>query len=144
MEKKFLPSDMFERFFSPFSPQMVEYRGVLYPTAEHAYHCQRYSDPKILKEMKNARSPKKAWEISQRNKDKQLPDFESRKVEVMEEIFRAKLEQHEEVKRELIESKQQVIVKNYPDPFWGVGEDGTGRNEMGKIWMRLRKELEMI
>jgi len=140
--QKIFPLDLFERFFSPLSAHMVEYKEMLYATAEHAYHCQRYTDPTIRKEIETARSPQKAWEASQKHKSQQLPDFNDRKVAVMEDIFRAKLAQHEDVKEALKNSGDEVIVKNYPDPFWGIGKDGDGKNEMGKIWMKLREELK--
>ena len=60
----------------------------------------------------------------------------------MEDICRAKLEQHDDVRAALAASGQDVIVKDYPDPFWGIGLNGEGRNEMGKAWMRLREELK--
>jgi len=77
------------------------------------------------------RSAKLAWGISQKYKSEQIADFDNRKVAVMEEIFRAKLEQHEDVKEILLGSEDALIIKSYPDPFWGIGLDGIGRNENG-------------
>jgi ribA/ribD-fused uncharacterized protein len=142
MEQKILPFDLYERMLSAFSGHMVEYQGVLYPTVEHAYHCQRYSDPKIIEEIKHARSAKIAWQISQKYKAQQIPDFDTRKVEVMEDICRAKLEQHEDVREVLRDSGDAAIIKTYPDPFWGIGLNGEGKNELGKIWIRLREEFK--
>ena len=141
MEQKILPFDLYERMLSAFSGHMVEYKGVVYPTVEHAYHCQRYSDPKVIEEIKNARSAKLAWQISQKYKAQQIPDFDTRKVEVMEDICRVKVQQHEDVKEVLLESGDAAIIKSYPDSFWGIGLNGEGRNELGKIWIRLREEL---
>ncbi len=141
MEQKTLPFDLYERMLSAFSGHMVEYKSVVYPTAEHAYHCQRYDDPAIVKEIKNAHSAKLAWAVSQKYKAKQLSDFDARKVDIMEDICRAKLAQHEDVKEILLWSEGMAIIKTYPDPFWGVGLDGEGRNELGKLWIRLREEL---
>ncbi len=141
MIKRIFPIDQFEKYFIPFSGHNVEYKGVLYRTAEHAYHCQRYTDPKIVEELKNARSAYIAWQTSQKYKAQQLPDFEAHKLQVMEEICRAKVEQHEDVREALLESGEDVIIKNYPDKLWGIGMDGTGQNEMGKMWMRLREEF---
>ena len=141
MEQKILPFDLYERMLSPFSGHMVEYKGVLYPTAEHAYHCQRYTDPKIVEEIKTARSAKKAWELSQKYKIQQVGGFNEKRVQVMEDICRAKMQQHEDVKEMLLDSGDASIIKNYPDPFWSIGLNGEGRNELGKLWIRLREEL---
>jgi len=141
MVKRIFPIDQFEKYFIPFSAHNVEYKGVLYQTAEHAYHSQRYTDQKILEEIANARSAYIAWQTSQKYKSQQISGFEEQKFKIMEDICRAKVQQHEDVKEALIESGEDVIVKNYPDAIWGIGMDGSGRNEMGKIWMRLREEL---
>lgn len=142
MEQKILPFDLYERMLSAFSGHMVEYKGMVYPTAEHAYHCQRYTDPAVLDEIKNARSAKLAWEASQKYKSQQMLGFEEGKVALMEDICRAKLAQHADVKEVLLWSEGMAIIKTYPDPFWGIGLDGEGRNELGKLWMRLRDELK--
>lgn len=142
MEQKILPFDLYERMLSPFSAHAVEYKGVLYPTAEHAYHCQRYSDPKIVEEIKSARSPKLAWALSQQYKVQQVADFDQRKVQIMEDICRAKLVQHEDVREILLWSEGMAIIKTYPDPVWGIGLDGHGTNELGKLWIRLREDLK--
>lgn len=142
MEQKILPFDLYERMLSAFSGHMVEYKGVVYPTVEHAYHCQRYIDQAIADEIKNARSAKLAWAVSQKYKAQQVMGFDERKVVIMEDICRAKLAQHEDVKEVLLWSEGMAIIKTYPDPFWGVGLEGEGRNELGKLWMRLREELK--
>ena len=64
----------------------------------------------------------------------------------MKSLMRAKAEQHEEVRKALIDSGDLVIVKHidtYPpgDGFWDDGLDGKGENQMGKIWMELRDEF---
>ena len=140
-----MPQDIYHlgkyaKYLSASSAHMIEYKGVIYPTVEHAYHCQRYTDPKIIEIMKSARSPQKAWEASQQYKSKQVPDWDSKKILIMEDLCKTKLTQHEDVKNALLASGDDLILKDYPDSFWGIGLDG-GRNEMGKIWMRLRDEL---
>jgi len=135
------PFYLFEKFLSPFSGHMLEYKGVLYTTVEHAYHCARYTDPAVIAEIMAARSAYLAWEVSQKYKQTQLADFDARKVAIMEELFRAKLAQHPDVEKILRESGDAELVKRQDDPFWGDGEDGKGRNEMGKVWMKIRSSL---
>lgn len=142
-----LSAEIFAIYFSGYTAHAIEHKGVVYPSVEHAYHCQRYTDPAIIEEIRTARSPFKAWEVSQKYKSQQLPNFNDRKREVMKELCRAKLEQHEDVRQALLDSGSLSIVKHIstgpkPDGFWDDGEDGTGRNETGKIWMELRDELK--
>jgi ribA/ribD-fused uncharacterized protein len=142
MTDKLYPLDQYERFLSAFSAHAIEHEGVLYPTVEHAYHASRYTDLAIKEEIRQAKSPYLAWEISQKHKGGQIADFDAKKSEVMEELCRLKLEQHRDVHAGLITSGDDVIVKNFPDPYWGIGKDGIGKNMMGIIWMKLRAELK--
>jgi ribA/ribD-fused uncharacterized protein len=146
LRMKNLPAEVFERYFCAYSAHAIEYKGTLYPTVEHAYHCQRYTDPSVIEEVRNAQSPFKAWQVSQKYKTDQLPHFNEIKVAVMKDLCRAKLLQHEDVRLVLTESGDSKIIKHVTtgpkaDGFWCDGEDGTGRNEAGNIWMELRDEL---
>lgn len=137
-----LSREVFTKYLSAFSAHPITYHGTTYKTVEHAYHAQRYTDAKIVQDIVDSETPEEAWEVSQRYKSQQIPDFNERKLAVMEELFRAKLDQHPDVRRALIESGDLTIVKHEPkDAWWGDGPDGSGRNEMGKLWMRLRNEL---
>jgi len=139
--RKLYPLDQYEKFLATFSAHALEYKGKIYPTVEHAYHASRYADDKIQEEIRLTKSPYLAWELSQKYKAGQIADFDARKSAVMEELCRLKLEQHADVKAGLLASGDDTIVKNYPDPYWGIGKDGVGKNEMGVIWMKLRAEL---
>lgn len=146
---KIYPLEKFYIFFSPYTAHVIEVNGVIYPTVEHAYQCQRYTDQKIIEEIRNARSPVKAWEISTKYKYLQVPEFkdENHKLKVMEKLMRLKAEQHEEIRKALIDSGDLKIVKHiitHPqgDGFWDDGEDGNGLNHTGRIWMQIREELK--
>lgn len=137
---------VFALYFSAYSPHAIEVDGVLYPTVEHACHCQRYSEKEICDEIRATKSPVEAWKISQKYKSRQYSDFNNRKMNVMETLYRAKLTQHDDVRETLLATGSSEIVKHWvsgpkPDGFWDDGEDGQGRNESGKIWMKLRAEI---
>jgi ribA/ribD-fused uncharacterized protein len=64
-------------------------------------------------------------------------------VAVVAEILRAKLAQHPEAREALTESGHEDIVEDSPtDYFWGEGADGSGRNMLGKLWMKIRDEMD--
>ncbi len=145
---KIYPLEKFFIYFSPYTAHAIKIDGVVYPTVEHAYQCARYKDQKIIEEIKAARSPVKAWEVSCKYKHLQIPEFkkEEYKLAVMKKLMRLKTEQHDEVRKALLDSKDLKIVKHittYPpgDGFWDDGEDGKGENQMGRIWMEIREEL---
>lgn len=150
-----LPNDMrepvsptiFALYFSGFSAHAIDYKGVRYPTLEHAYHCLRYDDAQIVEEIRATKSPEEAWRVSQTYKGKRLAKYaeNDKKLELMEALMRAKLAQHADVRRALVESADRSIVKKIVsgppgDGFWDIGE-GEGDNHVGKIWMKLRAEL---
>ena len=137
-----LPHETFEKYLSCFSGHTLEWKGILYPSVEHAYHCERYEDPEVLATIMAADTPRSAWEISQSYKHTQRPGWDEMKRSVMKELFRAKLAQHADVYNALSTSGDAAIVKHQSDAYWGDNLDGSGQNVMGKVWMELRAELQ--
>lgn len=129
---------------SNFSANAVEIGGVVYPTAEHAYHAVKCSDPKGKAAILAARSPKLVKVVSNETfAAARRKDWNEVKVDVMESVLRAKLAQHGEVREALLRSGNAKIAEDSPeDYFWGRGEDGSGQNMLGKLWMKLRDELQ--
>ncbi len=124
---------------SNFSAHKVVFEGEEYMTSEHAYQVSKFSDIEIRKKIKEAPSAFLAREYGGSKNGRKEP-FD--KVSVMEKVMKAKLEQHDDVKRMLIKTADKIIEKNHPeDYFWGTGENGSGENMMGKIWMKIRKEI---
>ena len=127
-----------------FSSFQVFWHGRLWATVEHAYHAAKYFGvaPEVVEKIANARSAHEACQIGRSYKSIRRPDWAERKVQIMEEICRCKMTQHEYVRRKLLETGDLLIVEDSPkDAFWGWGPNRDGRNELGKIWMRLRDEL---
>jgi|SRR3989344_1224058 len=142
------PLEKFYIYFSVYTAHAIEIEGLVYPTVEHAYQCARYIDQKIIDEIISARSPVKAWQISTKYKHLQIPEFkkDEYKLNIMKKLMKLKMEQHEEVREALIDSKDTKIVKHivtFPpgDGFWDDGENGDGLNHIGRIWMEIRSEL---
>ena len=125
-----------------FSAHAIEFRGQLYPTSEHAYQAAKCTDPKGKEEIRQARSPLQAKTLAKEvYGEARDSDWDSKKVGVVEEILRAKLAQHSEVRQALRASGDEEIVEDSPtDYFWGEGADGSGQNVLGKLWMKIRAE----
>lgn len=128
--------------FSNFSSFRVRWRRVDWMTSEHAYQAAKFDDIEIIQLIRNAPSAHDAKKIAQAHQDKRISNWAEIKVGIMEEIIRAKLDQHPYIQRKLRESGNREIVENSPtDSFWGRGPDWKGQNWLGKIWMKLREEL---
>lgn len=121
--------------FDNFSANAVTYDGELYPTSEHAYQAAKCTSAEGKEAIRNAASPLQAKVLANVTyKTHKDPDWESKKVGVMEAILRAKLAQHPEVQRALQQSGSEEIIEGSPvDYFWGAGADGSGQNMLGKL-----------
>lgn len=139
----FYPREFF--VFDNFSSFKVNYNGILYSTAEHAYQANKFLNtaPEVAKQIIDSYSAHEAKEIAYRNDDKKRKDWDDVKLKIMEEILRLKLSQNPYVKKKLIETGDLLICEDSPkDSFWGIGKDRNGQNQLGKLWMKLREELK--
>jgi ribA/ribD-fused uncharacterized protein len=130
--------------FDNFAPFQVEWRDKLYPTAEHAYQAAHFTDtnPELAEKVRLTSSPREASDFANLNSMHDDPEWKEKRLSIMEEIVRCKLNQHLYVKQILIESKDKFIVEmNDDDAFWGWGRDHNGENHLGQIWMNLRSEI---
>ena len=130
--------------FSNFSSFQVQWKGRLWPTSEHAYQAAHFFDtaPELVEEIFTARSAHEAFKIAKANGNKAPKNWDKTKIGIMEDICRHKLQQHLYVEKKLRQTKDWPLAEDSPiDPFWGWGKDRKGRNELGKVWMRLRDEL---
>ncbi|HLD91821.1 MAG TPA: NADAR family protein [Patescibacteria group bacterium] len=130
--------------FSNFSSFQVEWRGRTWQTSEHAYQASHFFEtaPELVEEIFKAKSAHEAFKIAKANADKTPENWDDRKIAIMEEIVKSKLEQNPYLMHKLMQTGEREIVEDSPkDDFWGWGEKRKGRNELGKIWMRLRDEV---
>ncbi len=130
--------------FSNFSSFVVEWRGRIWLTSEHAYQASHFfkTAPDLAEQIYCSKSAHEAYKIAKGNADKAPEDWHDKKTEIMEDIVRHKLEQHPYVRHKLIQTGNRKIVEDSPkDDFWGWGRDKKGKNELGKIWMKLREEI---
>lgn len=142
------PALFYERDFYPlsnFSAFSIIYQGQACMTSEHAYHMQKFPHMPHLQEMiRTCPSAHEAMHLAWRFKDRYRKEWQNERfrISVMEDVCSTKLHQHEYVRRVLRRTGGRPIIENSPkDSFWGWGPDKQGRNELGKIWMRLRQKL---
>lgn len=128
--------------FSNFSAHAIEFQGVKYATAEHAFHAQKFDDTKLREEIVGCGSPLAAWELARKLKPQRRADWNDVKVGILTDIIREKVRQYPEVRTALEETgNREIIEVNENDDFWGTGADGNGQNHTGKILMKIRDEL---
>jgi N-glycosidase YbiA len=129
-------------YLSPFSAHQINIWGQDFATVEHAYQWSKIKTDLEKDKIKNAKSPLQAWSLAQEFKiDKVTQHNLSRDelVKIVRELFQAKYDQHEDIRIILDSTRERGIIKIFgKDSFWGSGEDGSGENMMGKIWIEIR------
>lgn len=130
--------------FSNFSSFQVDIWDKTWMTSEHAYQAQKFiTRADIQEKIQSARSAHDAKVIAREHAFFKHGGWEKEKLEVMEDVCRAKLEQHEFIQESLRQTGDRKIIEDSPeDAFWGWGPDQKGENHLGKIWMKLRDEME--
>lgn len=128
---------------SNFSSFSLEWCGYRFPTVEHVYHWLKFIDSNDLQQaICDAKSAHEAFKIAQDNKARRRRDWDDVKVPLMRNLLRAKVREHEYVRRKLLATGNRTLVENsWRDDFWGWGADGCGQNWLGRLWMEVRAEL---
>lgn len=152
----------YEQEFYPlsnFSAFVIEWAGLRFHTSEAVYHFEKFNYPhpglgaalKIQRDILWASSAHEAFKIAERNRALRRPDWDQGlaqmqpRVIIMEQILIAKVQQHEYVRRKLLETGTRQIVENsWCDDFWGWGPNRDGQNILGKLWMRIRGDFTRI
>lgn len=128
--------------FSNFAPYPIKLDGKLWLTSEHYFQAQKFDDMQYRESIRKANSPMLAARMGRDRKKKLRRDWESAKVGVMTQAIRAKFTQHEELRQLLLGTGDARIVEHTEnDSYWGDAGDGSGKNMLGQILMRIRTEL---
>ncbi len=129
--------------FSNFSSFTILWKGGKFDTSEAVYHWEKFPlRPDIQLQIQHAPSAHEAFKIAERNKAFRRPDWDLVKVDIMYQILKEKVKQHEYVQRKLVQSGNRVLVENsWRDTFWGWGPNKDGQNMLGKTWMRIRDDF---
>lgn len=127
---------------SNFSAFAVSWAGQTFPTSEHAYQAAKFKGQPLADEIARAPSAHEAFKLAERHRTARNPDWDSVKLDVMRSILRAKVRQHEYVRRKLLATGDRELVEDsWRDRFWGWGPNLDGENWLGKLWMEIRAEL---
>jgi ribA/ribD-fused uncharacterized protein len=130
------------RELSNFAPFGIDLDEVRWPSVEHYYQAQKFTDPELRKTIRKAAKPIIAKNLADKNKAAIRPDWDAVKDEVMYRAVKRKFERHPQLRALLLATGAQDIVESAPtDYYWGVGREGTGENRLGKIIERIRAEL---
>ena len=117
-----------------------------YRTVEHWFQSQKTLNPAQRQFIINCDTPGVAKKLGRSCHLR--PDWEEVKIKVMYQGLRSKFEQHKNLKKRLLNTRDHYLIEgNYwHDNYWGICDcnkckDIKGENHLGQLLMILRKEL---
>jgi len=133
-------------FLSNFAPSIVYWPAggmaseISYRTVEHAYQAAKTLVEGERDKIRNAKTAAAAKKLGR--KATLRKDWENIKLTVMLNLLRQKFAIPELRQRLLDTGDAELIEGNWwGDTFWGVCR-GKGKNNLGKLLMRIRKEIQ--
>lgn len=126
-------------FLSNFFNHSFMYDGLPYFNAEAAFQAQKTEDEKIrlrFTDMQPSEAKKEGGELEVR------PGWDQMKDDVMYHVCLEKFKQSDKLRAWLLATGDAELEQGntWGDFYWGVCR-GVGRNKLGRILMRVRKEL---
>src|SRR5688572_26175830 len=111
--------------FSNFAPFPITIDGVTWPTSEHYFQAQKFSDPAVRETIRLEPSPMNAAKLGRSREFAIRPDWEVVKDDVMRRAVRAKFTEHAELQALLVGTGTADIVEHTSnDSYWADGGDG--------------------
>ena len=131
------------RWLSNFEYALIVYEGISYPTNEHAFQATKTLDFDKRREIAKLSTPRDAKRAGRLLELR--PDWEEVKLGIMFDINSRKFWFHEHLKEKLLLTGDAELIEgnSWGDTFWGVC-NGIGRNELGKILMKIRSRMRAL
>lgn len=133
-----------QSFLSNFYRLDVKHRGRAYKTAEHLYQLAKCVKQSDKEKIRNAPTPRAAKILGRFVEIR--PDWEDKKMDIMENILRIKFQKRSRLNRMLCETGDVKLthLNFWHDTFWGVcacaQHKRTGQNILGVLLMKIRAE----
>lgn len=123
-------------FLSNMFPCQITYNGHTFKSSESAFQAQK--DPSRVAEFETL-SGRDAKRLGR--KVNLRPDWDSVKLDIMEEVLRAKFSDPVLAKK-LKDVDEPIVEDNtWHDTYWGVC-NGVGENHLGRLLEKIRTEWE--
>ena len=124
----------------------IEYDGLKFESVEAAYQaqkCMRRSEKEKFTKLNPSESKRLGRKVYLQ------PDWDKIKAGIMYELVKIKFTTHEDLKEKLLETGDQELIEGnwWHDNFFGKCtclecKKKEQRNELGKILMKVRKEIQ--
>ncbi|PVF95498.1 DUF1768-domain-containing protein [Serendipita vermifera] len=131
--------------FTNFSSHMVRYRNKKYLTSEHLFQSLKFEDEVDQERIRQQNTPRDALEEAQRMRDRVREGWIENNISTQAVTLLHKFTQHDSLRQKLLSTEDAILIEDSPtDPFWGIGADGKGANNLGRALMDIRKAMREI
>jgi len=145
------------RNLSNMSQHPIEIDGETYPTVEHYFQAMKakaFQDEEMYGKIMKSKTPKAAKAAGKLVKNFVTETWEGIRDSIMQKALRAKFVQHPELRKQLLETGDNMIGEaNARDMYWGIGtgiesdksktpSKWRGLNKLGKALMNLRTDFK--
>ena len=116
----------------------------VWPTTEHYFQAQKFVGTPYEEAIRELSFPREAFDFSRKPAVScwRRSDWEQVKEDVMHKALLAKFTQHDSLFNLLLGTDDRVLVEHTRnDSYWGDGGDGTGKNRLGNLLMKVRQTL---
>lgn len=125
--------------FSNFADFGLYLNDKFYQTVEHFYQAAKFSDPTYQQKILSAQTPKAAAELGKSREYSVINNWDQVRNHLMFQAVKRKFDHHPQLKNLLLSTGHRLIIENSPyDHYWGIGKNGHGQNQLGKILMLIR------
>jgi ribA/ribD-fused uncharacterized protein len=126
-------------FLSNYSPSVLSWNGITFPTVEHAFAAAKTADPVVQRRIAEAVSPGDAKRLGRAVTLRR--DWSRVRVAVMRELLELKFADSTLASQLLATGDAHLVEGNdWGDRFWGECE-GVGANMLGRLLMELRTRM---
>ena len=126
-------------FLSNFAHCLFEHEGIIYPSVEHAFQAAKCIHQSDKLQIAFIKTPAAAKQYGSKVEIRQ--DWEQVKLDIMYKLLLIKFSIPAFKKKLLATGDIELIEGNtWGDRYWGVCR-GQGENHLGKLLMRIRKEI---
>ena len=130
--------------FTNFASYCVTIDDNVWPTTEHYFQAQKFVGTPYEETIRQMSFPREAFDFSRKPEVSywRRSDWEQVKEDVMHKALLAKFTQHENLCRLLLSTEDRKLVEHTKnDSYWGDGGDGSGKNRLGILLMKVRETL---
>lgn len=128
--------------FSNFWREPMAFEGKIWPSSEHAFQAAKFAGTEWEEEVRKCGTPMEAATMGRRRDLPMVSNWNDIRDDVMYKVVKAKFTQSEKLKAVLLDTgTQELIEHTVNDSYWADGGDGSGKNMLGIILMKVREEI---